>query len=120
VDNFFTVNGANVCPDEWNCFAGVFASPMTAVGLPMESAYLGVGPLDISNNINGSGTYTFILSDYGYSFGSSEIYLQTSCSLGTYVCHRNNGRSGHKTLAVSTDAVAAHLAHGDTEGPCFY
>ena len=118
VDNFFTVNGTNVCPDQWNCFVSTFVSPSTALGLPMESAYLGTAPIDISGQINGSGTYTFELSDYGYSYGSSEIYLHTSCSFGTYVCHHNNGKSERKTLAVGQNAVAAHLAHGDTEGPC--
>ena len=118
VDNFFTVNGNNVCPDEWNCFAGVFASPSSALGSPMETAYMGVAPIDISNQLTGSGTYTFVISDYGFDYGSSEIYLHTSCSFGTYVCHRNNGKSARKTLAISQDAVAAHLAHGDTEGPC--
>lgn len=118
VDNFFTVNGDNICPDEWNCFAGIFVSSYAAFGLPVQSAYWGVTPIDIGSRITGSGVYTFSLSDYGYSFGSSEIYLHTSCSFGTEVCHRNNGRAAYKTLAVSTEAVAAHLAHGDTEGPC--
>jgi choice-of-anchor C domain-containing protein len=34
------------------------------------------------------------------------------------VCHRNNGKKGQKTLMVSPSAVPAHLAHGDTQGPC--
>jgi hypothetical protein len=118
VDNFLTVNGNNVCPDEWNCFAGILAPPYTAVGLPMDSAYVGVAPLDVSSQITGSGAYTFVLSDYGFDYGNSEIYLHTTCSFGTYVCHHNSGRFAHKTLAVGTDAVAAHLAHGDTVGPC--
>jgi hypothetical protein len=118
VDNFFTVNDSSVCPDDWNCFMGVFASPSSALGLPMESAYIGVPPIDISSKITGSGVYTFKLSDYSYVYGSSEIDLHTSCSFGSVVCHRNNGKAAPKTLAVGQDAVAAHLAHGDTEGPC--
>jgi hypothetical protein len=118
VDNFFTLNNDNVCPDEWNCFNGVMQSPSLALGLPVESTYIGVPEIDISDRIVGSGTYTFTLSDYGQFYANSEIYLHTSCSFGTYVCHRNNGRSGSKTLAVSASSVAAHLAHGDTEGPC--
>jgi len=118
VDDFFTVNGNNVCPDEWDCFAGLLAPPSTAIGLPIESAYMAIAPLDISSQITGSGTYTFVLSDYGFDYGSTEVYLHTSCSFGTYVCHHNNGKSAQKTLAVGTNAVAAHLAHGDTEGPC--
>jgi choice-of-anchor C domain-containing protein len=34
------------------------------------------------------------------------------------VCHRNQGRRGSKTLTIGAPAVAAHLAHGDTPGPC--
>jgi len=34
------------------------------------------------------------------------------------VCHRNFGKKGQKTLIVSPLDVPAHLAHGDTEGPC--
>ena len=118
VDDFFTLNGNNICPEEWDCFAGLIASPASALGMPMESAYLGVPPIDVSDKITGSGTYSFVISDYGFDYGSSEIYLHTSCSFGTYVCHRNNGKAANKTLAVGIDAVASHLAHGDTEGPC--
>lgn len=117
-DNFFTLNGNNICPDEWNCFAGNYASPSSAMGLPVESAYIGVQPIDVSGYITGSGTYTFQLSDYSYVYGNSEIYLHTSCAFGTEVCHRNNGKAAWKTLAVSQSAVASHLAHGDTAGPC--
>jgi len=119
VDNFFTMNGDNICPDEWNCFDGAFASPSNAIGLPMESAYLGVAPIDVSDKITGSGVYSFVLSDYSYYYGNSEIYLHTSCSFGSYVCHRNNGSAAPKTLSVtSPNMLASHLAHGDTEGPC--
>lgn len=118
VDNFFTMNGDNICPDEWNCFAGAFANPGQAVGLPMGSAYLGVEPIDVSSRITGSGVYSFVLSDFSYYYGNSEIYLHTSCSLGSYVCHRSNGNAQPKTLAVEGKNLAAHLAHGDTEGPC--
>lgn len=34
------------------------------------------------------------------------------------VCHRNNGKKGSKTLYVDTAAYPAHLAHGDSAGPC--
>ncbi len=30
-----------------------------------------------------------------------------------YVCHK-----GKKTLEVADDALAAHLGHGDSRGPC--
>ena len=34
------------------------------------------------------------------------------------ICHRNFGKKGEKTLMVSPSAIPAHLAHGDTPGPC--
>jgi len=118
VDNFFTMNGNSVCPDDWNCFNGVFVMPDQVLGMPMESAYYGVPPIDVSDRLNGSGVYSFVLSDYSYSYGNNDIYLHTSCSLGTYVCHRNKGKAPFKTLAISGNMLAAHLGHGDTEGPC--
>lgn len=118
VDNFFTMNGNNICPDEWNCFSGVFLMPGQVVQQPMEHAYSGVPPIDVSGLINGSGVYSFVLSDYSYSYGNNDIYLHTSCTLGTYVCHRNKGNAPYKTLAISGNMLAAHLGHGDTEGPC--
>jgi hypothetical protein len=118
VDNFFKMNGNNICPDEWNCFNGAFVSPMSAIGLSVESAYSSVAPIDVSSQINGDGVYTFTLEDYSYAYGNSDIYLHTSCSFGTQICHRDNGKKGWKTLSVSSAAVQAHLTHGDKEGPC--
>jgi choice-of-anchor C domain-containing protein len=34
------------------------------------------------------------------------------------ICHRNNGKKGQKTLMVSPSAIPAHMAHGDSIGPC--
>ncbi|MEQ1604066.1 MAG: choice-of-anchor C family protein [Pyrinomonadaceae bacterium] len=41
-----------------------------------------------------------------------------TASVLTQVCHRNKGSKGSRTLTVGPPAVAAHLAHGDTPGPC--
>ena len=119
IDNFMTINGANVCP--FNCFSGVFASPFEMLGQPVGTAYLGIAPVDISSRLNGSGVYKFDLMDYGGAMGSNEVYLESNCDLegATRVCHRNNGRNGgSRTLTIGESAVAAHLAHGDTAGPC--
>ncbi|HYJ90292.1 MAG TPA: hypothetical protein VEV84_03215 [Pyrinomonadaceae bacterium] len=118
VDNFMMMNGDNICPNGSNCFAGTFASPMLMIGQSMQSTYLGVAPIDISSRLKSSGVYTFELADYSYAYGNSDIYLHTSCTFGTYVCHRNNGSAAPKTLAISGDMLAAHLGHGDKEGPC--
>lgn len=41
-----------------------------------------------------------------------------SVQLLSGVCHRDFGKKGSKTLMVGPHAVGAHLAHGDTPGPC--
>lgn len=120
VDNYMTVNGTNVCPGndgQGSCFDGVMTDPIAYLGEPVEVPYLTINPIDISSFLSGSGLYTFKLKDYGYTFGATEIYLTTSCSTVNQVCHRNNGNGG-KTLTVGASAVAAHLGHGDTQGPC--
>jgi len=117
-DNFFMMNGTDICPDEWNCFASSFVSPLQMIGQPVESAYIGVAPIDVSSQVTSSGVYSFALTDYSYAYGNSEIDLHTSCTFGSYVCHKNNGSSGSKTLAVSDNMFAAHMAHGDKAGPC--
>jgi hypothetical protein len=33
------------------------------------------------------------------------------------VCHKPDKKGGH-TLSISSSALPAHLAHGDTQGPC--
>lgn len=119
VDNFITVNGKNVC--DGNCFSSAFANPVNYLGESTNSSYMGVDPIDVSSQINGSGLYTFSLMDYGYTLASSEVYLNTSCSIvpaASQICHRDNGNKGEKTLTVGPAALSAHLAHGDTEGPC--
>jgi hypothetical protein len=119
VDNFLTVNGTNVCGG--NCFSSAFANPVNYLGESTNSSYMGVDPIDIGNKINGSGLYTFSLMDYGYTLASSEVYLNTSCSIvpaASQICHRDNGNRREKTLTVGPAALSAHLAHGDTEGPC--
>jgi hypothetical protein len=128
VDNRLTVNGTNVCP--YNCFAGS-TNPLAHIGMPVEMGYIGLDPIDISEQITGTGLYTFNLLDFGQLYGSSSVYLSTSCSIipiytpregdttstGT-VCHRSNGDRGSQTLTVGGGALTAHLAHGDTAGPC--
>jgi hypothetical protein len=125
VDNFLTVNGTNVCDgQDKSCFSSTFANPINYLGEPANSSYMGVDPIDISRQITGSGLYTFSLVDFGYTLASSEVYLNTSCSfasaasVASQVCHRDYGKKESKTLTVGPAALAAHLAHGDSEGPC--
>ena len=117
VDNFMAMNGDNVGP-MGRCFAGLFATPQ--LGHSVEEAYYGIAPLDVSDLLVGSGVYRFELKDHGFSLGSSEIHLRTNCSLevATQICHRNFGNKGNRNLSVAESAVDAHLAHGDTAGPC--
>jgi hypothetical protein len=122
VDNFLTVNGTNVCNGQENsCFSSVFTDPINYLGGATNSSYMGVNPIDISSQITGSGLYTFSRMDLGYTLTSSEIYLNTSCSfepVASQICHRDNGSKGRKTLTVGPAALSAHLAHGDSAGPC--
>jgi hypothetical protein len=34
------------------------------------------------------------------------------------ICHHTHGRNGGVTIRVDANALRAHLAHGDTIGPC--
>jgi hypothetical protein len=130
----FVVDNGLMINREWaggkNVFwAGLLGDPMFYVGEPMETVYLGVQPLDVSRQIKSDGLYTFEMLDWSYTFGNTDIYLNTNCSIqstsftsdpvdSTTICHRNMGSSGPRTLKVGANAVSAHLAHGDTTGPC--
>jgi hypothetical protein len=127
VDNALTINGVRA--GGLNVFyAGTIADPMFYVGESMETSYLGIQPLDVSGQIKSSGVYTFELYDWGYTLGNTDVYLNTNCSIASTsvtsdpdsgtICHRNMGEPGQRTLTVGANAVRAHLAHGDTEGPC--
>ena len=117
VDNFMTMNGDNVCPTG-RCYQSLFVTPLAGMGV--ENSYNAIEPIDVSDLLNGSGIYKFELMDFGFILGSSDIYLHTSCSLETVsqLCHRNYGSNGGRNLSVAESAVSAHLAHGDTQGPC--
>lgn len=130
VDNSILLNGEDVCSG--NCFGSLIASPEAYVGMPVEMAYRGIAPINVSREIRASGLYTFDLLDFGIVYGSSAIYLNTNCSIypidtppadtppssGSVVCHRDNGNSGPLTLNVGPSAVGSHLAHGDILGAC--
>lgn len=135
IDNALVLNTRNVCGG--NCFS-LMSDPMGSLGGPVEAAYTGVGPLNVSQDISRTGLYTFTVYDIGYTFGTSAVYLNTSCSIipintpeeptttpppppvpgDTVLCHRNNGSRGQVTLTVGPSAVNAHLAHGDSLGAC--
>jgi hypothetical protein len=142
VDNIVTINRENACGVAWNCYGSTLADPLAFIGEPVLPYYSGVAPMDVSNLITKSGTYTFELVDFGYTFGSTDVYLNTTCSIGTVsntkdntddpsknnskpgdgevtqICHRDFGKPGQKTLSVGPAALAAHLSHGDVAGPC--
>jgi len=61
-------------------------------------------------------TLTFSTPDSS-AWGPALDNVGISALYGT-VCHRDNGKKGQKTLTIGADAVPAHLAHGDTAGPC--
>ena len=127
VDNYVLINGSTVSRYPSNMFTSLLASPMSYVGEPMEMAYIGINPVDVTASISKSGSYTFDLYDVSYTYGSTELNLVTDCWISTdqavvtgetQICHRNMGQAGFKTLSVGPASLAAHMAHGDTTGPC--
>lgn len=127
VDNVLVINGLNACGGF--CFSTT-ADPGAFIGQPVEAAYASVGPFNVNHRITGTGSYTFNLIDIGYTYGATAVYLNTSCTIipvnvptqtvpeNGVICHRNSGNRGSRTITVGGDAVNAHLAHGDTLGPC--
>jgi hypothetical protein len=72
-----------------------------------------MGPVEPTLTPGAAADVPFLLVAPDGSLGS---YLGAAASLGpkkATVCHK-----GRRTLTVSGSAVPAHLAHGDTEGPC--
>jgi hypothetical protein len=133
VDDNVTVNGTNICPNGGGCFSGVtdLAFAYAGYGYPIDAfsgaLYSSIAPINISSQLTaGINQYTFNLVDGGALYGSTEINLNTNCTVVAApaafpapVCHRNNGSSGQRTIMVgSQGALDAHLAHGDTVGPC--
>jgi len=120
VDNYIAINNVNICPGgvEGSCFGGTFSDPGQFLGEMMETSYHSIAPIDVSSHLATSGNYVFNVRDISWTYGSTEVYLNTTCSTVSQVCHRDNGRRVSKTLSIGGSAVAAHLAHGDTEGPC--
>jgi len=126
VDDVLGINGRNACGGY--CF-DTMAPPASFLGQPVEAAYLPVGPFQENHIITGSGLYTFHLVDIGYAYGSTAVYLNTSCAITpvnvpqqdsgeAVLCHRNSGSRTQKTVTVEQGSVPAHLAHGDTLGAC--
>ena len=65
------------------------------------------------NSVNLTGTGIEAISDQPEPFNISRPYLVT-------ICHRHPGKpSKAKTLSITRESLAAHVAHGDTTvGPC--
>lgn len=76
VDNLLMLNDTNIC--RGNCFS-LIANPAYYVGMPVETAYLGVGTINVSRDITTTGLYTFHLIDTGFTYGNTGVYLNTSC-----------------------------------------
>jgi hypothetical protein len=133
IDNFIQVlspdnTSLNYCPEPFpeadpgklGCFTlEPGGNPRAFLGQPVESIYGPVGPQDISASLrSGLGLYSFSLMDFSFAYGSSELFLNTSCAIKDKVCHLDSGKKGSKTLTVGAAAIPAHLNHGDTLGPC--
>ncbi len=129
VDNFLTVNGADVCVGGWygcgnlntcnvSCFQGFnWGSP---AGSPAITSYYPVPALDISAKLlPGRNNVTFEVLDWGAPHASSEIWLITNCTVEQEkaICHKP-GTPAEKTLHLPQSAMPGHLGHGDQPGAC--
>jgi len=125
VDNFLTVNGANVCSGQsdtgnfgntsLSCFNAFWGNTGDAL-----TSFAPVSPIDISARLQpGRQLVSFEMMDWGGFAGSSELWLVTNCSAPAQVpiCHQR-GTSEQRSLVVAQSAVPAHIAHGDTLGAC--
>ena len=123
-DDIFLINNTNICPESNGdriCFDSTISDPRQYLGMPMEFSYIGVNPVNVSNVVSSSGRYVFEMKDGGYTYGNTEIYLTTSCELDqqqSQLCHRNYGKREGTTITPGAPSFDAHLAHGDTLGPC--
>jgi hypothetical protein len=120
VDNFFELNGANVCAG--GTFDGgvenCFNQPIFGfIGSPASDAYPSIAPIDVSGRMphGGRAAMTFRLVDFGGVYANSDVWLTTNCSAQKRVdiCHKPGTRA-EQVLTVSQSAVAGHLGHGDT------
>jgi hypothetical protein len=130
-----------------SCSIAVSPNPAVA-GQPLNTIYLGYGPqsLSLTGSVNsGTAPYTYDWGSAGtgsiinVSPATSTTYTllvtdkngcQSSCSVTIFVvdiscdnnkvqiCHRNYGSKEFKTLCITADAIADHLAHGDQLGTC--
>jgi hypothetical protein len=125
VDNWIQVNGDNVCTGLIDCG---FTVPHTCAPSCFARFYLAtdsygpVPPIDIDDYVApGFISLSFDLMDWGYALASSDVWLVTDCRLPSegkqVICHKPGTPAEH-TLRVAVAAVPAHLAHGDTLGPC--
>jgi len=105
-------------------FAGTVTS---SFGLSVNGVIVNpsiISPMSVDYGIPADGTYTFDIMVTNGSAGTSvTVDCLASDEVPTYapgtICHipPGNPNAAH-TITVGLSAVEAHLAHGDTEGPC--
>ena len=64
-------------------FSSVITDPIVFLGSPVESAYVGMDPINVSADFKKNGVYTFELAEWSSTYGNSEIYLTTTCGIST-------------------------------------
>jgi hypothetical protein len=107
----------NVYPSANLISGGYLNGPVwTPVGTPAYSP-VADQPFNVTP---GDSVYTIRLMDWGYTYGSSAVWLKTTCVVHDKVCHHDKGAKGDKTLTVDPNGYAAHLAQhsDDYSGAC--
>jgi hypothetical protein len=82
-----------------NIWTGANRLLRVTVVLAAVAAYIWVLPSAFGGGSSSSSSYSY---GYGYGYGQDRVTI----------CHKG------KTNVVAVPALAAHLAHGDTVGPC--
>lgn len=86
IDNFLTINGANVCEGAQgqvfseSCF-GPIIGPLR-VGVPIDALLTQISPVDVSRFIpEGTTTVQFELRDFGVVAGNTDLFLVTTATV---------------------------------------
>lgn len=70
-DNSIFVNGH----EHGNTFGGTTVDPKQNIGRTAGTAYLGVSPIEVTNDRRADGHWYIQLVDFGYTYAASALYI---------------------------------------------